>query len=268
MVLAEGVGFTYPGGAQILDGVSFAIQAGSSVSIAGRNGAGKSTLLRLINGLLKPTAGRLLVAGVQTETTSASSLARHVATVFQSPEQQIFTSRVIDEVSFGPRQLRLSRPQIDERVESALVRTGLASLAGVHPYDLPHATRKFVALASALAMRPRLLLLDEPQQGLDAAAIARLEVILREEQSAGTTLLFVCHDMDFIARTADQLLVFGEGRLLGQGETSFLFADASLIAQAGLHTPDILRLSQRLQLPSARHPQELIEQWQERRCHL
>jgi len=264
MVTAEQLAFSYSPATPVLENVSFHIQPGKIAAIAGRNGAGKSTLLRLCNALLKPSSGRLLVHGIDTRETSASKLARHVATVFQTPEQQIFASRVLDEISFGPKQLGCTRAQIQEAAASAMQRVGLSGLAESHPLDLSHAGRRFVTLASALAMKPRLLLLDEPQQGLDAAAIQKLETILRAEKAAGVTILFTCHDMDFIGRNADDLLVFGGGRLLRSGPVSDVFSDETLIQQAGLKLPDSLRMAQMLSLPPALSCEQLIDLWRSR----
>jgi energy-coupling factor transport system ATP-binding protein len=261
MVKAEELAFFYSPAAPVLENVSFHVQPGRIAAIAGRNGAGKSTLLRLCNALLKPVAGRLLVNGIDTRATSASKLARHVATVFQIPEQQIFASRVVDEISFGPKQLGYSRTQMEEAVVSAMERTGLSPLAESHPLDLSHAGRRFVALASALAMTPRLLLLDEPQQGLDAAAMRKLENILRAEKAAGVTILFTCHDMDFIARNADDLLVLAGGRLLRSDPVSDAFSDEALIQRAGLKLPDPMKMAQMLHLTVALSCEQLIALW-------
>lgn len=263
MVKAEELAFYYSPSAPVFENVSFHVQPGRIAAIAGRNGAGKSTLLRLCNALLKPPAGRLLVCGIDTRETSASKLARHVATVFQTPEQQIFASRVVDEISFGPKQLGYSRSQVEQAVAAAMDRTGLSSLAESHPLDLSHARRRFVTLASALAMRPRLLLLDEPQQGLDAAGIHKLENILRAEKAAGVTILFTCHDMNFIARNSDELLVFGDGRLLRSGTVRDVFSDEALIEQAGLKLPDPMKMAQMLHLPVALSCEQLIVLWLE-----
>ena len=185
MLAVKNLGFAYPGGRQVLAEVGFSIEAGRIVGVVGHNGAGKSTLLRLCNGLLKPSSGNILIDGVNTRDVPAWKLARTVGTVFQSPEQQIFKSRVFDEVSFGPKQLGLSVQQVDQRVKEASVRTGLQEFAYAHPLDLNRTSRRFVALASALAMKPRLLLLDESQQGMDKSAIQRLETILHREKAAG-----------------------------------------------------------------------------------
>ncbi len=140
-----------------------------------------------------------------------------------------------------------------------MARTAPTALAQSHPLDLSHAERRFVTLA----MKPRLLLLDEPQQGLDAAAICRLEDIFNAERAASVTILFTCHDMDFIARNAEDLLVFGHGRLLKSGTVSDIFSDEVLIQQAGLALPDPMKISQILQLPAALSCQHLIALWLE-----
>jgi energy-coupling factor transport system ATP-binding protein len=261
VLVAENVGFAYSGGKQVLAHVGFSISAGRFAAIAGRNGAGKSTLLRLCNGLLKPTTGRVLIDGVDTRSVPASKLARVVGTVFQSPEQQIFNSHVTDEVSFGPRQLGLNRRQVEQRVKEALARTRLEDVASAHPLDLDRTTRRFVAVASALAMKPRLLLLDESQQGMDAIALRRLEMLLRAEKAAGVAVVFVCHDMEFIARNADEVLVFHGGHLLAGGSPLGIFSSSAVLEEAGLAAPESLALSSRLGLPPALSPEQMATAW-------
>lgn len=264
MLRAEELTFAYPGAAQLFSGVSFEIAVGESVAVVGRNGSGKSTLFRLLNGLLTPVEGRVLVNGADTRDVPAHILARTIGTVFQSPEQQIFEARVSDEVAFGPRQIGLSRTEALRRAAEVIERVGLTEYSAMHPMDLDRAARRFVAIASVLSMKPRILLLDEPQMGLDFRATQRLEGILAEEKATGVTVVFVSHDMDFVARNADRLLILGEGHLLGAGSPGVVFSNATLIHSAGLEVPAALAISTALGLPAALTSRGLVSAWMTR----
>jgi len=261
MLRVEELGFAYPGAALLFSGVSFEVAAGESVALAGRNGAGKSTLFRLLNGLLAPSQGRVFVNGADARDVPVHILARTIGTVFQSPEQQIFEARVSDEVAFGPRQLGLSRIESARRAAEAIARVGLTQYSSSHPMDLDRAARRFVAIASVLSMKPRVLLLDEPQQGLDYRATRRLEEILAEEKIAGVTVVFVSHDMDFVARNADRVLVLGDARLLATGSPASIFSDGTLIQTAGLEIPAALAISTALGLPASLTSRDLVAAW-------
>ena len=265
MLRAENLGFAYSGDARLFSGVSFEIAPGESVALVGRNGAGKSTLFRLLNGLLTPAEGRVIVNGADTRDIPVHVLARAIGTVFQSPEQQIFESRVSDEVAFGPKQIGLSRAEASRRAAEAIERVGLTQFAAVHPMDLDRAARRFVAIASVLSMKPRLLLLDEPQQGLDFRATQRLERILEEEKASGVTIVFVSHDMDFVARNANRVFVLGDGALLKTGSPATVFLDAQFIQNAGLEIPAALAISTALHLPPSLDSRELVAAWISRR---
>jgi energy-coupling factor transport system ATP-binding protein len=257
----DNVAFGYPGGPPVLSGISFSAVPGEVVAIVGRNGAGKSTLLRLLNGLLQPDSGCVTIDGNRTSQTPIHVLARHIGTVFQAPEQQIFNAKVSDEIAFGPRQLGLAGTRLAERVAQTLDRIGLTHAASRHPLDLDQAALRFVALGSVLAMRPPILLLDEAQRGLDGRSLARLEEIVVEEATAGACVLLVCHDMDFVARRASRVLALADGRLAGDRPTLEFFTDSDLTRKAGVEVPDVLRLAESLGLPPALTAPALARSW-------
>jgi energy-coupling factor transport system ATP-binding protein len=261
MLSVDEVGFAYDGGAPVLTGISLRAERGEVIAIVGRNGAGKSTLLRLLNGLLKPAAGRLTVNGNDTATTPVHVLARHIGTVFQAPEQQIFNATVHDEVAYGPRRLGLRGKALAARVAGVLERVGLAADGARHPLDLDAAGLRFVAIGSVLAMRPAILLLDEPQRGLDAPSLARLESIVAAEAAAETCVLMVCHDMDFVARRAGRVIALAGGRVCADHSAAAFFGDPRLTRRAGVELPDTLRLSAELGLPAALTPEVLASEW-------
>ena len=264
MLAVDAIGFAYAGGPPVLRDVTFAVGPGEVVAIVGRNGAGKSTLVRLLNGLLIPGSGRVTVAGHPTSTTPVHQLARYIGTVFQEPEQQIFNAKVSDEIAFGPRRLGLRGAALRQRVDAVLDRVGLRDAADVHPLDLDAASLRFVALGSVLAMQPPILLLDEPQRGLDAPSLGRLEAIIAQEAAAGTSVLAVCHDMDFVARSAGRVVALAGGRVMADRATLAFFADASAVQAAGVDLPDPLALANELELPPVLSPQALAAAWTQR----
>ena len=261
MLSVDRVTFAYGNAAPVLEDISFGASAGQVVAVVGRNGAGKSTLLRLLNGLYQPRAGTILIDGCDTKTTPVHVLARHIGTIFQAPEQQIFNPTVVSEIMFGPKQLGLKGRDLHERVTGVFERTGLGALAKTHPLDLDQATLRLVALGSVLAMRPPVLLLDEPQRGLDARALVRLESIIVEESRRGTCVVLVCHDMDFVARRADRVLALANGRIVADESALDFFSAAELTVAAGVEVPDSLALAHALELAPSLTPSALAGHW-------
>src|SRR2546422_834999 len=208
----ERVSFAY-GDVTALAEVSFALGPGERAALLGRNGAGKSTLVRLVTGLRRPAAGSIWVEDWDTRDRPPEQLARRVGSMFQYADQQLFARTVRDDVSFGPRALGFAAPEVQQRVGRALAALGLEAHAAHHPYDLPPAFRKLAALAGALALEPRLLVLDEPTAGLDRALRARVASALLERAAAGAAPLARTHDLAFAAETLERALVLHRGRL-------------------------------------------------------
>jgi energy-coupling factor transport system ATP-binding protein len=247
-IAISNVVFDYPTGVRALDGVTLSIAAGERVAIIGQNGSGKTTLAKHLNGLLRPTVGTVEVGGWDTRKHTVAQLARRVGFVFQNPTEQIFKSRVADEVGFGPRNLGLAPAAIAERVQSALERTGLSSVRDIHPYDLLPAQRKWVAIASVLAMDPAVYVLDEPTMGQDAHGLARLGGLIETLASAGGTVVTISHDIDFCAEHFARIVVMSQGRVLADGDRHTVFAQADLLAQTYVEPPQMTRLASALNL--------------------
>lgn len=237
--------FTYPNGAQVLRGVSLEIAAGSQVALLGQNGAGKTTLVKQFNGLLKPMQGTVRVGDWDTREHTIARLARRVGFVFQNPDDQLFKTQVRDEVAFGPTNLNLDAHEIEARVQRALQLCGLDQVPGVHPYDLPPWQRRWVAIASVVAMQTPVIVLDEPTTGQDAAGLARLAALLQEWQAAGVTVVGVTHDIDFAAEYFDELMVMAQGQVIARGGAEVL-KDQSVLSRAGLDASQLVRLAQAL----------------------
>ena len=255
----QDVAFSYTEGSPVLQGIDFTIAPGEVVALVGRNGAGKSTMLRLLNGLLRPGAGRVMIDGGDIAPRKVSDIAHTIGTVFQAPEQQIFNTTVHAELAFGPAQLPLSSDERESRVQDAVRRCELANCLDQHPLDLDQATRRFVAIASVIATRPRILLLDEAQRGLDRRRRTLLMRIVAEERAAGNAVILVCHDMEFVAATADRILGLAAGRLQVNAPVAEFFADAEAARSVSVEQPQIAALAQALGVHVALNPEQLVD---------
>ena len=223
-IWAEGLVHIYEGGVRALEGVDLAITAGERVALIGQNGSGKTTLVRHFDGLLRPTAGRVLIGGVDAAVRTVGQLAREVGLVFQDPDRQIFASTVRGEVEFGPRNLGLRGAALRSAVGEALEATGLGEAADLNPYDLGTSRRKLLALASVLAMGTPVLVLDEPTTGQDMRGMAIVEEIVAAVSAAGRTVVAISHDMRFVAEWFERVVVMRQGRVVLDGSPAEVFA--------------------------------------------
>jgi energy-coupling factor transport system ATP-binding protein len=232
----ETVVFDYPDGTRALNEVSLRIEPGESVAIVGQNGSGKSTLVRQLNGLLRPTSGRVLLGGLDIRPTHVARLAGLVGLAFQNPDRQLFAGRISTEVGFGPRNLGIRGPALDERVRAALDDVGLAEEAATNPYDLGYSRRKLLALASILAMRTPVLILDEPTTGQDARGVARVRGVVARAAAEGRTVIAISHDMEFAAENFGRIVVMRGGAVIADGSPADVLAvdQAALLASTGL----------------------------------
>jgi energy-coupling factor transport system ATP-binding protein len=223
----EAVSFSYPDGTRALSDVGLRIGPGESVAIVGQNGSGKSTLVRHLNGLLRPTAGRLLLDGRDVRPIHVARLAGLVGLAFQNPDRQLFAGRVSTEVAFGPRNLGIRGHGLEERVRAALEEVGLAAESATNPYDLGYSRRKLLALASVLAMRTPVLVLDEPTTGQDARGVARVREVVARAAGEGRTVIAISHDMHFVAESFRRVVVMRAGRVVLDGAPDVVFAEAA-----------------------------------------
>lgn len=210
------VNFAYPGSdVSALTELSLSISEGESLALLGPNGAGKTTALRLAMALLHPVSGEVRVMGKATVGRMPEDVAGNAGFLFQQPEHQLFASSVREDVAFGPRQL--GQDNIDEVVERALDQLELGDVASVHPYDLPAPRRRLVALAGVLALRPRLLLLDEPTAGLDRHSRLLVRRALAAHRAEGGAVVAVSHDGEFVLEALDRAVTLEHGRVVGDG---------------------------------------------------
>lgn len=231
----------YAGGASVLEDIDLSIERGEFVAVVGSNGAGKSTLLRLLNGLLVPKTGSVMVDGHDTHTTKTSQLARSVGFLFQNPDRQICCNTVAEELAFSLRGSELSPEQQDERVQAMLEEFSFDGSAD--PFSLGRGQRQRVALASALVSDPDILVLDEPTSGLDYRECMHIMQLIQQRNASGMTVVMVCHDMEVVADFASRIVVLAEGHLVDQGSPHELFRREMSLERAGLRAPQIIELA-------------------------
>jgi energy-coupling factor transport system ATP-binding protein len=249
----EGLVHVYPEGqVRALDGIDLRIGPGELVAIVGQNGSGKTTLVRHLNGLLRPTAGRVLLDGDDAGGMTVAQLAARVGLVFQDPDRQIFAGSVRSEVEFGARNVGLHAQARHDAVARALTATGLDGEERTNPYDLGAARRKLLALASVLAMETPVLVLDEPTTGQDAPGIERVRAIIASVAAAGRTVIAISHDMQFVAETFARVVVMRAGRIILDGGPAEVFAPDSreALASTYLEPPYAAMVGDRLGLGS------------------
>lgn len=231
--------FAYPDGAPALTGVSFDVAAGQSIGLVGPNGAGKTSLFLCLSGVLKPRATLLQVGGLHPhDPVQRRRLPAQVGIVFQNSDDQIFNATVFDDVAFGPLNLELPPDEVRKRVAEALGRVGLTGMEERVPFHLSGGEKRRVALAGVLAMRPGILLLDEPSMYLDPRG--RRELIQLLHTLDGTRMI-ASHDLELILQTCTRVLLLDRGRLIADGLARTVLSDATLMEAHGLEVPYSLR---------------------------
>ena len=233
-----------------LNGISFSVEQGTFVGVIGHTGSGKSTLMQHLNGLLKPNSGVVLLDGkdIWSDKAFTRECRFRVGLVFQYPEYQLFEETVYKDIAFGPKNMGLSEEEIDRRVRQAAGFVGLSEeQLQASPFDLSGGQKRRVAIAGVIAMEPDVLILDEPTAGLDPEG--REEILANIEtyrQAQNATIMMVTHSMSDVARVAQRLLVFSEGKLMMDGTPDQVFARAQELLDMGLDIPDVTRVFLRL----------------------
>ena len=232
---------SYDGTTPILKGIDLTIEDGEFVAFVGTNGAGKSTAMRLVNGLLKPDRGAVLIDGVPTTQLKTSELARRVGFLFQNPDRQICSSTVRDELLFGFQAVGRLDDEARRRVDQIIEEFRFDGDAD--PFLLNRGTRQLLALASIVVLAPPVVVLDEPTTGLDFCECVKVMGIISQLHRAGTTVIMVCHDMEVVADFAERVVVMTDGRVVDQGPTFDVLRNRKTLDEADLVPPQMVDLS-------------------------
>lgn len=250
-----------PDAAWAVRDVSFSVAAGEFFGIAGHTGSGKSTLIQHMNGILHPTRGRVLVKGRDaSDKANASAVRTEVGVVFQYPEHQLFADTVYNDVAFGPRNLKLAEEEVDARVRESLGLVGLDfdELRDKSPFELSGGQQRRVAFAGVLAMRPDVLVLDEPVAGLDPAARRDFLDLITSLHDKGLTVVMISHSMDDLASRCDRVLVLNEGAVFDLGTPEKVFTRAAELSDVGLGLPSAQRVANDLRARGVPLPEEAL----------
>ncbi len=259
--------YVYDDGTQALYDVNVSLREGDFVALIGQNGSGKTTLSKCLNGLFKPTSGTVLVDGLDTKSTSITKMAVRVGYVFQNPDHQLFNSSVWDEIAYGPRNIELPEEEIKERVEEAAQVVGLdQGLFEKHPFFLQKGIRQRVAIASILALRPKVIIVDEPTTGQDRKqSLEIMDFLTRLHQEQNHIIVFITHDMPIVSQYARRIVLMGEGQILADGTTREVFAQPEKLARTFVEPPQITQLAQGVQDlgfdPGTLTVQEMLQQF-------
>ncbi len=238
--------FEYPDGTKALIDVNMDVFRSEFVALIGQNGSGKTTLSKCLNGLYKPTTGDIIVDGLNTREGSIVQLVRRVGYVFQNPDHQLFNSTCWDEIAIGPRNIQLAEEEVKERVEEALDVVGLETrYHQEHPFFLSKGLRQRVAIASILALRPQVIIVDEPTTGQDARQSLEIMDFLRKlNEEHGHTIIIITHDMPIVGRYAKRIVAMAQARIMADGPAREVFTQTDILEKTFLTPPQITQLAQ------------------------
>jgi len=242
-VESSGLSFTYQEGTQALFDIDFRIIEGQFVALLASNGSGKTTLIKIMAGLLKIRDGMVLINGMKVQEMTSEELYKNIGVVFQNPNDQLFAPTVAEDVAFGPRNMNLKNDEVALRVDESLKKVDAMQLKDRAVHHLSFGEKKRVALAGVLAMRPSILILDEPTAGLDPAGEdMMMRLLSRLNRECEVTVIMATHSIDMLPLFADRIFVLKRGRMLKSGSSEDIFRDHEMIKKAGLRLPYISSL--------------------------
>lgn len=245
-IRVDGLWHSYLDGTVALSGIDLDVLRGEFIAIIGQNGSGKTTLVKHFNGLLKPTKGKVIVMGVDTRHATIAELSSKVGYVYQNPDHQICTTSVEEEVAFGVKQLGVPKDELTRRTQDAMNDVGVFYLKNSHPLLLSKGERHRVVLASVLAMRPQILVVDEPTTGQDHRQGRQIMELLTRFHSAGHTIIVITHDMRIVSEFTKRVVILAQGKVLFDGDVKGAFSQPEMLRQSFLQAPQITRLAQML----------------------
>lgn len=246
IIETQDLGHVYPGNVVALKNLSLKIYPGEFLAIIGQNGSGKTTLIKHFNGLLEPTQGTVYVKGIDTKTTTTSRLARIVGFIYQNPDDQMVSFRVKEEVEYGPKNLGFSKTEAEKLALDALKMVGMEQKIESLIFELSQGERQRVAIASVLAMKPGVLVVDEPTTGQDPATSLQIFKLLEKLNESGSTIVIVTHNMNLVAGFAERVFVLKDGEMILDGDTQSVYSKPEILQKTAQEPPEMMKLGQML----------------------
>ncbi|MHA1669080.1 MAG: energy-coupling factor ABC transporter ATP-binding protein [Promethearchaeota archaeon] len=254
----QDVNFSYPNGTIALREINIKINRGETLAIMGQNGAGKTTLVRMLNGLLRPTSGRVLIEGADIITSSIGSLSKKVGIIFQNPMHQLFSNTVAEEIKFSLKSLDLSKEEVEEKTNIILNKYGFERYADHSPLNLSGGESKKLAIATIMCRDPDILVFDEPTLGQDAKEIRIFLDMLEKESKKKKTIIIVTHNVEFAFEHVPRIVLMTNGRILADGPTDRLLTNETLVNLSSLILPQVFRLKSGLKTLGLEVPENII----------
>ena len=245
MICLKGVSFSYEKGINVLDDINIQFDK-RATAIIGQNGAGKTTLVKLIKGLLRPSSGAIYIGDRDIAGRTVADLARTVGLVFQNPDDQIFKNNVLDEVMFGPLNLKIEKEKARENAMEALSMAGLNDQLKACPQDLSFSDRKLLCISSVIAMKTDIIIFDEPTISQDQYGKNKIKDIISLLKQKNKFVISIMHDMDFVAENFERTIVLNQGKLLMDGDTKDVFSAVDILKKAHVEPPHITQLGYRI----------------------
>ncbi len=242
-IAAENLHFRYPASSYALADVSIEIPDGQFIALVGQNGSGKTTLAKQFNGLLRPERGRVAINGSDIADRETADLASTIGYCYQNPDHQIFAATVFEEIEFGPRNLGVPEEEVVRRTRRLLDLVRLRGESDRYPFSLGRGQRQKLAVASVLAMEPRIVIVDEPTTGLDWQGGEAMMAVMAELHRDGRTIVIITHDMNIVAEYAERVVVMANGRIVADGEPADVFVQESALREAYLRPPQAFRIA-------------------------
>ena len=255
----QDVNFSYPNGTIALKEINLKINKGESIAVMGQNGAGKTTLVRMLNGLLRPTSGRVLIEGEDIITSTIGLLSKKVGIIFQNPMHQLFSNTVAEEIKFSLKSLDLSKEEVEEKTNTILNEYGFERYADRSPMNLSGGESKKLAIASIMCRDPDILVFDEPTLGQDANEIKIFLDMLEKESKKKKTIIMVTHNVEFAFEHVPRVVLMTNGRILADGPTNRLLTNETLVNRSSLILPQVFRLKLGLKTLGLEVPDNIIQ---------
>ena len=246
VIQIKDLSYKYENGAEALHNIDLTVYKGDFIALIGQNGAGKTTLAKTLNSIYKPTSGTVLVCGKNTVNEDPSTLAAHIGYVFQNPDNQIFCSTVYKELKYGLKNTAMSADEIDARIHEVSKLLNIEGVLSEHPFSLGKGERQKIAVASILALKPEILVIDEPTTGQDWIGIQGMMKLIDQLHKNGTTIVMITHDMDVVVKYADRVIILNKGTISLDGPTHKVFEQKNILGEAFVSRPQIIELSDRL----------------------